>query len=76
MHKEAWQHVYVGIRHMHREHFVFFNPTCALHAPFIEHTLQRCFYLCRGNAGVAQPHQGATETTSKKKSLPCLSWRA
>ena len=28
MHKEAWQRVYVGIRHMHREHFVFSNPMC------------------------------------------------
>ena len=38
MHKEAWQRVYAGIWHMHREHFVFFNPTCALRAPFVEHT--------------------------------------
>ena len=30
MHKEAWQPVYVGIWHMHREHFVFSIPTCAL----------------------------------------------
>ena len=55
MHMEAWQRVYVGIWHMHREHFVFSNPTCALRAPFVEHTLQPCFYLCRGNAGVTQP---------------------
>ena len=55
MHKEAWQRVYVGIRHMHREHFIFSNPTCALRAPFVEHTFQPCFYLCRGNAGVPQP---------------------
>ena len=45
MHKEAWQRVYVGIRHMHREHFIFCNPTCALRAPFVEHTFQPCFYL-------------------------------
>ena len=38
MHKEAWQCVYVGIRHMHREHFIFSHPTCALRAPFVEHT--------------------------------------
>ena len=38
MHKEAWQRVHVGIRHMHREHFIFSNPTCALRAPFVEHT--------------------------------------
>ena len=55
MHKEAWQRVYVGVRHMHREHLFFCNPTCAVRAPFVEHTLQPCFYLCRGNAGVAQP---------------------
>ena len=30
MHKEAWQRVYVGIRHMHREHFIISNPTCAV----------------------------------------------
>ena len=65
MHKEVWQRVYVGMRHMHREHFVFCNPTCALRAPFTEHTLQPCFYLCRGNAGVAQPPGDTTETTRK-----------
>ena len=48
MHKKAWQRVYVG-------NFIFSNPTCALRAPFVEHTFQPCFYLCRGNAGVAQP---------------------
>ena len=63
MHKEAWQRAYVGIRQMHREHFVFSNPTCALRAPFVEHTLQPCFYLCRGNAGVTQPPGDTTETT-------------
>ena len=54
MHKEALQRVYVGLRHMHREHFILSNPTCALRAPCVEHTLQPCFYLCRGNAGVTQ----------------------
>ena len=47
MHKEAWQRMYVGIRHMHREHFIFSNPTCALRAPFVEHTFHFCFDLCR-----------------------------
>ena len=55
MHKEAWQHVYVAIRHMHREHFVFSNPTCALRAPFVEHTLQPCFYLAGGMQGSPKP---------------------
>ena len=55
MHREAWQRVYVEIRHMHCEHFIFSNPTCTLRAPFVEHTFQPCFYLCRGNAGVTQP---------------------
>ena len=63
MHKEAWQRVYVGIRHMHREHFIFSNPTCALRALFVEHTFQPCFYLYRGNAGVAQPPRDTAETT-------------
>ena len=63
MHQEGWQCVYVGIRHMHREHFVFFNPECALRAPFVEQTLQPYSYLCRGNAGVAQPPEDTTETT-------------
>ena len=63
MHKEVWQRVYVGIRHMHREHFIFSNPTCALRAPFVEHTFQPCFCLCRGNAGVARPPGDTTETT-------------
>ena len=63
MPKEACQRVYVRIRHMHCEHFVFSNPTCALRAPFVEHTFQPCFYLCRGNAGVAQPPGCTAETT-------------
>ena len=63
MHEEAWQRVYVRIWHMHLEHFVFSNPTCALCAPFVEHTLQPCLYLCKGNAGVAQPPGDTTETT-------------
>ena len=63
MHKEAWQHVYVGIRHMHREHFIFSNPTCALRAPLVEQPVQPCFYLCRGNAGVAQNPGDTTETS-------------
>ena len=50
MHQEAWQRVYVGIRHMHREHFVFSNPTCTIRRAY----LATFFYLCRGNAGVAQ----------------------
>ena len=62
MHKEAWQRVYVGLRHMHRKNFIFSNPTCALRAPFVEHTFEPCFYLCRPNAGVAQPPRDTTET--------------
>ena len=63
MHKEAWQPVYVGIRHMHREHFMFSNLTCALRAPFVWDSFQPCFYLCREKAGVAQPPGDTTETT-------------
>ena len=63
MHKEAWQRVYVGIWHMHREHFIFSSPTCALRAPFVEHTFQPCFYLCRGNAGDAPPSRNTARRT-------------
>ena len=48
---------------MHRKHFLFSNPTCALRAPFVQHTFQPCFYLCRGNAGDAQPPRNTTGTT-------------
>ena len=48
---------------MHREHLLFSNPTCALRAPFVEHTFQPCFYLCRGNAGDVQPSRNTTGTT-------------
>ena len=35
------------MRHMHREHSAYSNPTCALRAPFASHTFHSCFDLCR-----------------------------
>ena len=33
--------------HMHREHSAYSNSTCALCAPFVWHTFDSLFYLCR-----------------------------
>ena len=44
---KASQRVNASIRHMHREHSAYSNPTCALRAPFVSHTLHSCFDLCR-----------------------------
>ena len=35
MHKEAWQRVYVGIRHMHREHFILLAVGSRVQTPAI-----------------------------------------
>ena len=32
---------------MHREHDAYSNPTCGLCAPFVWHTFDSSFYLCR-----------------------------
>ena len=45
---KATQLVNASIRHMHREHRAYSNPTCALRAPFESHTFHSCFDLCRG----------------------------
>ena len=44
---KAKQRVNASIRHMHREHSAYSNPTCALRAPFASHTFHSCFDLCR-----------------------------
>ena len=44
---KAPQRVDASIRHMHREHSAYSNPTCALRAPFASHTFRSCFDLCR-----------------------------
>ena len=41
------QRVNASIRHMHREHSAYSNPTCALRAPFASHTFHSCSDLCR-----------------------------
>ena len=43
---KAKQRVNASIRHMHREHSAYSNPTCALRAPFASHTFHSCFDLC------------------------------
>ena len=44
---KASQRVNASIRHMHREHSAYSDPTCALRAPFASHTFHSCFDLCR-----------------------------
>ena len=44
--RKAPQRVNARIRHMHREHSAYSNPTCALRAPFVWHTFDSLFYLC------------------------------
>ena len=44
---KATQRVNARIRHMHREHSAYSNPTCALRARFASHTFHFCFDLCR-----------------------------
>ena len=44
---KASQRVNASIRHMHRQHSAYSNPTCVLRAPFASHTFHSCFDLCR-----------------------------
>ena len=44
-----------SIRHMHREHSAYSNPTCALRAPFASHTFHSCFDLCRARERNTRP---------------------
>ena len=43
---KAPQRVSASIRHMHREHSAYSNPTRALRAPLASHTFHSCFDLC------------------------------
>ena len=47
---KAPQRVNAWIRHMHHEHSAYSNPICALRAPFVWHTLDSLFYLCRARS--------------------------
>ena len=59
---EASQRVNASIRHMHREHSAYSNPTCALRAPFTSHTLHFCLYLCRARErNTRPPHEHSVE---------------
>ena len=44
---KAPQRVNARIRHMHREHSAYSNPTCAPRALFVWHICDSLFYLCR-----------------------------
>ena len=44
---KASQRVNASIRHMHRKHSAYSNPTCALRAQFASHTFHSCFDRCR-----------------------------
>ena len=48
---KAPQRLNASIRHMHRGHSAYSNPTCALRAPFALHTFHSCFDLCRASEG-------------------------
>ena len=47
--------MYVGIRHMHREHFIFSIPTCAQRAPFVEDTFNLVFTCAGGMQELPNP---------------------
>ena len=57
--EKASLRVNASIRHMHREHSAYSNPTHALRAPFASHTFHSCFDLCRArerNTGPPNEH--------------------
>ena len=51
------------IRHMHREHGGYTNPTCAMRAPFVSHTFHSRFDLCRARGLTPEPPTNASVTT-------------
>ena len=57
------QRVNASIRHMHREHSAYSNPTCALRAPIASHTFHSCFDLCRAERGEPEPPTNTALTT-------------
>ena len=55
---KATQGVNASIKHMHREHGAYTNPTCALRARFASHTFHSCFDLCRAKErGTRTPNE-------------------
>ena len=68
--RKATQRVNAGIRHMHREHSAYSNPTCALRAGFASHNFHFCFALCRAkevSARTPNEHSGDNPNVLKKQ---------
>ena len=56
------QRVNALIRHMHREHSAYSNPTCALRALFASHTFPSCFDLCKaGERRIRTPNEHSVD---------------
>ena len=77
---KASQRVEASIRHMHREHSAYSNPTCALRAPFASHTFHSCFYLCRAREmNTRPPNEHSVDNPNVLTELPtrtqCVSVR-
>ena len=52
------QRVNPRTRHMHREHSAYTSPTCALRGPFVWHTSDSLFFLCRARmVGTQTPNK-------------------
>ena len=69
--REVPQHVNAYIRHVHREHSAYSNPTCALHAPFVLPTFHVRFDLCRAREVNAQtPNERNGDSPSVLTKLP------
>ena len=70
---KATQRVNACIRHMHREHSAYSNPTCALRALFASHTFHFCFDLCRGEEMSARtPNEHSGDNPSVLTKQPTL----
>ena len=64
------QRVNAGIRHTHRKHSAYSNPTCTLCAPFGSHTFHLWFDLCRAKEVSTQTpseHSGDTPNVLTKQ---------
>ena len=68
---KAPQRVNVQIRHMHRKHSAYTNPTCVLRAPFVTHTSHFRFDLFRPREVNAQtPNERNGDNPSVLAKLP------
>ena len=68
---KATQRVNASIRHMHREHSAYSNPTCALRAPFASHTFHSCFDLCRAKeTTVRTPNEHSVDNPNVLRKQP------